>query len=176
MTTTQQMANMRRQGHTFQQIGDEVGITREGARLRLEKYFPGLKPASVSEKETAKIVGCSASQLRTLRGGGVLKPKRIGYMWLYDREEIEKAVLAVQRVCAHCGKGFLMFGSASCCPECRVERIRYNYPFLSGEGKKKHCEAIKRWQQKNPERAKAIQQRAMRRYAEKQRVEALRLR
>ena len=166
----QRMANMRRQGHTFQQIGDEFSISKQGAWLRLDKYHPGMKPGGVSEKKVALLVGCSSSYLRELRDRGVLSPLRVGWIFRYDRGEIEKAMLAVQRVCSHCGASFPSGGSAKYCLVCRAKRKRYNYSFFSAESKKRHFEQCKRWRKEHPEQAKVIQQRAMKRYVERQRM------
>jgi len=166
-----QMADMRKEGHTFQQIGDKLGVSKQAVQQRLKRYDPELKPAGVSEEKAAAIIGCSTSLLSALRERGVVNPKRMAYSWAYDANEIQKALLATRRICPHCGKEFLLYGTAKYCPECRAERKRYPYPFLSAEGKKKFAEYVNRWRDENPERRRVIDLRAKEKYREKHRKE-----
>lgn len=115
-----QIAEMRLEGYTLQQIGEVTGVTRERIRQVLEQKFGRIEPVRCFEAEAARRIGCSACMLATLRKKGVVCPKRLGYHWLYDANEMDKAKLAVEAYrqrrklvvlkCAQCGKEFELSG------------------------------------------------------------------
>jgi len=150
--------DMRRQGYTLQAIGDEIGVTRERVRQILNRYYPGTQPQVLREYQVAKVIGCSPDALRKLRTAGKINPMPRGKHYLYDRNEIEKAYLAVLKACPHCGSTYI--GSYIRCAKCRAEYKRYQYPFFSEEQKRKSRLSTKKWQKNNPERNKANQKRA----------------
>jgi len=151
--------DMRRQGYTLQAIGDEIGVTRERVRQILSRYYPGTCTQFLKETQVAKVVGCSPATLRKLCRAGKLSPIPRGKHYLYDREEIEKAYLAVLKTCPHCGSIYME--GFKYCRECRVEHTRYYYPFMTEEAKKNASLCSKRWQKNNPERYKVIRDRAV---------------
>lgn len=166
-----QIADMRRQGHTLQAISDKVGVTRERVRQILAKHYGEIKTNLVPEVKLARIIGCPVTRLRKLRISGVINPVRYECSYLYDRNEIEKAMLALQRNCEHCGVLLPMKNVGKRCPECKKEYKRYAYPFLSDEAKKRANKAAIKWQKQHPEQYKEAQQRAEKTYWEKKKRE-----
>ena len=105
----------RDQGYTLQAIGDMFGVTREWIRQILKKHYGTTMVLGLTSRaQLARIIGCSDMQLYYLEQKGVLNPIRIGFRYLYDRDEAEKAALAVfwkpphwvTLVCEWCGEVF----------------------------------------------------------------------
>lgn len=110
-----QVKSLRNQGLTLQAIGDRVGVTRERIRQILEEHYGTTKISGfIFRDRLARLIGCSSSYLFSLEKRGVLNPIHRGSYYLYDREESEKAALAVARqkehwailVCDECGGTF----------------------------------------------------------------------
>lgn len=112
-----QVKTLRSQGLTLQAIGNRVGVTRERVRQILKKHYGTTKiPGLIYRDRLSKLLGCSADWLAGLEKQGGLNPIHIGKHYLYDRDEAEKAMLAVQKerqkeywitlVCPECGKVF----------------------------------------------------------------------
>lgn len=162
------IAALRRDGYSLQSIGDTIGVTRERVRQILNEYYGGTKVPLLNEAQAAKICGCSSAMIRKLRKQGKISPKiRGSRVYYYDRDNIEKAYLALQKNCTMCGKPIKQ--RHKYCEKCGIERQRYIYPFLSPDNKKKHLRACSKWQREHPERYKIIQAKATRNYLEKQR-------
>lgn len=169
-----EIASLRRQGNTLQAIGNTVGRTRERVRQILVEHYGRVEMELLPEGRAARIIGCGRWRLVKLRKSGVTHPVRLGiWFWLYDREEIEKAMLALQRTCPHCGNPLSLEKTRKYCPECSKESRRYNYPFMSEEAKREHIQACVRWQKEHPERTRELRRRAHKKYQMKKRRERL---
>ena len=171
-----QLVTLRRQGNTLQAIGDTVGVTKERIRQVLAARYGRVEVELLPEAGAARVIGCGSWQLAKLREGGITHPVRLGHwFWLYDRDEIEKATLTLQlqKSCPHCGKPLPLGKRGKYCPECSKERIRYHYPFLSEEARKRATQACVRWGKKHPERCREINKRAAEKYLVKKRRERL---
>jgi len=162
-----EIATMRRQGQTLQEIGDQVGVTRERIRQILCEHYGKVEILILNETRLAKILGCRVSRLEKLRQEGIINPKRHGYFWYYDRNEAEKTMLALQRWCQHCGEPLAINHQGKYCPKCQKEYQRYGYPFLSDDAKRRHSKSCQAWRIQNPERARELQLKAMEKYLEK---------
>jgi len=57
------IVTLRSEGKTLQQIGDQLGVSRERVRQVLAKYWPGCRPPPSGE-EAAKMLGMSYRQFR----------------------------------------------------------------------------------------------------------------
>lgn len=170
--TPQKMYALKRRGYSLQWIGDRFGVTRERVRQILAKHYGEIHIELLPENKVARVIGCTVSRLKALKQKGILTPKHYGHAWLYKRDEMEKAILALQRNCQHCGQPILVGdGGWKYCPECREEHKRYSYPFRTGEGKKKCEEASRSWKRRNPEKARISQKRAEQKRQEKRRRE-----
>lgn len=159
------IADMRRHGHTLQQIGDRVGITRERVRQILEKHYGKIAATFLNESALEKLIGCQKGRIKSLRERGILNPQHRSWFYLYDRYEAEKAMLALQRNCKHCGEPLLLKHNGIYCPGCQKEYRRYTYPFLTDEMKRRANLRAIAWMKNHPEKAKEIQKRADRRRA-----------
>lgn len=167
-----EIVSLRREGHTLQQIGDHVGVTRERIRQILNEHYGKVEILLLPEIKVAKLIGCTSNRLEQLRDRGLIHPARIGYYYRYSRDDIEMAMLALQRWCKHCGKVLpLKRKTRQYCPECSKEQIRYNYPFRSEDGKRKHSELTRKWLKQHPERWKELSKKALQKYGEKKRRE-----
>ena len=114
-----QIADMRRQGYSLQQIGDSVGVTRERIRQLLKRKIRRLiEPIVCNEDEAARRIGCNSIVLVHLRKRGLVNPKRYSFFWLYDASEMDKAKQLVEAsrqwhksvvvICGQCGKEFTL--------------------------------------------------------------------
>lgn len=167
-----QIADMRRQGHTLQEIGNTVGVTRERVRQILTEHYGRVEISLFKEAGAAKIIGCSAERLKKLRENGVVVPTRSGkWFWLYSRGEMEKAMLALQRNCEHCGAPLPIKNIGKRCPKCKADYVRNTYPFKNDEGKRKHIESCIRWQKNHPERHRKLCNKAVKKYQQRKNKE-----
>lgn len=123
-----QIATMRRQGHTLQEIGDTVGITRERARQILVEYYGSTATASgelMTTKELAEVTGYTQNRISELKGGGVIEPSGIGkegtHLWEPD------CVIQIQTRgrCKICDKPIPKWRRRYCSEACRVEASKY---------------------------------------------------
>lgn len=170
-TYNDQIADMRRQGHTLQVIGSTIGVTRERVRQIIKEHYGEIKRNLLTEPNVARIIGCSVTRLQNLRRSGVINPIRYEGFHFYDRSETEKAMLVLQRNCKHCRIPLPIQNISKYCSRCQAEYRRYAYPFLSDEARKKANECSKRWQKEHPEQFRKTSRRAVRKYSEKKRQE-----
>jgi len=115
-----QMVEMRRSGYTLQKIGDHVGVSRERVRQILEEHH--VKPESqlLTESKVAKVIGCSIYRLRRVRKQGRLNPLHRGNPYhYYDKADLEKVKLALQRHCPRCGELLPMVHVGKYCSRCQ---------------------------------------------------------
>jgi AraC-like DNA-binding protein len=115
-----QMVEMRRSGYTLQKIGDSVGVSRERVRQILKEHH--VKPESqlLTESKVAKAIGCSICRLRRLRKQGMLNPLHRGNPFhYYDRAELEKVKLVMERRCPRCGELLPMVHMGKYCSRCQ---------------------------------------------------------
>lgn len=167
-----QIAELRKQGHTLQEIGDRVGVTRERVRQILEEHYGRIEIPLLPECKAAELIGCNPTRLDKLRRLGIIQPKRQGRCFRYSREDIEEAMLALQKQCLHCGEALRLKGrERKYCPACSKECRRYYYPFYGEEKKRKHNEKTRHWAEQHQEALREIHRKATRKYAERKRKE-----
>lgn len=157
---------MREGGHTLQAIGDVCGVTRERIRQILEEHYPNTAPLFFREGAAERLLGFTAGRLSHLRGRGLINPKRRGKHWLYNKAELEKAMLAYYHPCLMCGE---ITKRPKYCEKCGVERRRNYYPFLTPEQKREHNNLVRHWMREHPERIAEIQRKAIRAYLGRER-------
>lgn len=169
----EKIASMRTEGFTLEDIGSEVGLTKERIRQILEKDYPSVKTESLTERALAKLLGCSTGKLVRMRERGVISPRITGkrHSTIYSPAEIKKAQKALKLNCAGCGRP-LGPDRQIFCKECRKEYSRYPYPFLTDEQKEKRRQSTRDWIDRNPERVKKTRARAYKKYQDK--VKAMR--
>ncbi len=109
---------MREHGYSLQAIGDTIGVTKQAVDLALKTHYPGVKPMLIPEEAVAKMIGCSIYRLRILRKKGTINPKHRNSIWRYSRDDIDAAMVALQRVCAHCGKPLPLKWNRKYCDIC----------------------------------------------------------
>ena len=156
--TDEEVIKLRQEGYSLQGIGELLGVSRQAVFCRLGKY-PKIEPYLTWEKEAARKIGCSYPYLTRLRKGGVVTPKRTGGHWTYSLEDINLVQLSMQKNCPYCGASFTHSNGAKYCPRCRTERRRYEYPFLSPEGKKRANQASRAWLAQHPGKVKEYNRR-----------------
>lgn len=167
-----QLADMRRGGASLEQIGDKTGVTKERIRQILKRRYGKIQIPFLVEEKAARIIGCGAWRLEKLRKHGLLNPKHMGRRWLYDRDELEKAMLLLQRVCAHCDEPIpITVATFKYCVRCSRDRYRNQWPFLSEDGKRAATAAHRSWQKRHPEKFREICRKAGRTFREKRQRE-----
>lgn len=152
--------DMRKEGYSLQAIGDFCGgVTRERIRQILNKFYPNTVSPLLNENKAEKLLGFPPCSLLQLRRKGLVKPIRRGTFFLYDRAELEKAMLIYYgRSCPMCGKTVPFHHTY--CPECAQIRRHNHYRFLTPEQKRKHHALTRRWREAHPERWREIQMKA----------------
>ncbi len=158
--------DLRQSGLSLQAIGDKFDITRERVRQILEEHYETTRIERLFPRgKVVEFIGCDVQRLANLEKEGKVNPIRSGGKHLYNFEEIKKALDALTLFCKHCGKQIPIDSPNSVyCPDCSKERIRYNYPFLSEESKKKQNQRTTLWIKNHPERTRGIQRKASCKY------------
>jgi DNA-binding transcriptional MerR regulator len=164
-----QIVDMRRQGYTLRAIGHALGLSHEHIRQIL-KGCPELEVPLV-EVSAARALGCRPHQLIRLRKKGILKPRRLGRFWHYDKEELERARSALERSCPHCGMSLPLDHRPKYCADCQKAYSRNPYAFLGEQARKKHAQSVREWKRRHPERWRELRRRASQNHAEKRRRE-----
>ena len=151
------VADMRKEGHTLQEIGAHCGVSRETIRQVLAKYYPNLKPVVLNETEAAKLLGISTYMLSCLRQRSLISPIPHGRCGqYYDLALIVKAGDLIFKPCRLCGKKV----KRVYCPKCGKKVRRNQYLVMSPEEKEKFRGRCVNWRQRHPERYKVSQARA----------------
>ena len=170
-TVTQIIKKRRDSGATLQQIGDEVGCSRENIRLTLVKHYGTADiehrgRALLTTLQLANLVNCSITLIGNFYRRGVISPVVSHYrLWLWDSEALN--VLLEIRKCKICGRFLPKGKTVFCSYVCRLEGGKYkNRP---EEQRKKHNELVRRWMREHPERTREITSAAVKRYQAKQR-------
>ena len=119
------IVQMRQSGYTLQEIGDYAGVTRERIRQLLLKHCGNIEMSLLKESVLAREIGCPVWRLRKLRIQGILEARYRGKRFhCYDKGELEKVTLALQRYCQQCGKLIETNHFRKYCPQCREKRSR----------------------------------------------------
>ena len=140
--------HQRTQGLSLGMIGEELNISRQrvckilSGRVQMRSYY-------LTTKELARLSNCSIQTIWSYKRRGLVFPI------CRDRwaSEVLFQVQAI-RTCVICGSLLPEWKSIYCSDECTK---------LGGqslERKRLHNEDVKRWQARNPERTKEIQQKA----------------
>lgn len=164
------IAQMRRSGSTLAEIGNVVGVSRERIRQILNQYYGGTHMACLTENKLAEVIGCYVNRLVELRQKGILRPRHTSSLYIYDQREAEKAMLAIQKFCIHCGEPVPKYNS-SYCNVCSTEQRRKPWKFRSEESKKQCREAMNRWNDAHPDRHKEICDKATKKFVLKRQRE-----
>lgn len=120
----------------------------------------------VSLKEAARIVGVSAYKLRKLAETGII-PGEMGAWGCPGKfllGDVQKAVQSNYLKCDICGTMFWNKGNKKRCSETCTDKANRDYSKWSRERKEKHRRQVAEWRAKNPEKAKEMDRRAMRKY------------
>ena len=149
-------------GQTLQQIGDELGVSRERVRQVLKSYFHVKGIPFLRSKDVQRVTGLSPYMVwEKARELGV---KKQGSCFVWDRDSIAKllsdviAKCSISRVCRVCERPITAkYRRVFCSEKCRRKS---NYRFLSPEKKAHHLFLTKGWQREHPVEAKTIQDRA----------------
>lgn len=144
---------MREAGYTLAQIAQRGGVTRERIRQVINTFYPGTKPKTLTESQTAKMLGVTLDIIKGLRIKGVIQPIKIGAFYRYDRKNLRKIKAALNRFCRVCGNP-VPPGNTKLCESCSVKmrnpKLRLSLP---GE-RQKQKDGQKRWVMKRGEQEK----------------------
>lgn len=156
----EEMAKMFLRGIRMTAISIQAGVTKQRVSQTLKSYFklhPDELPKGDTEEALSKRLHVSLNRLSSLRRDGKVNVIQFGRAFIYTEDSIKvlQALLFPNR-CKVCGKPILDKGRFYC-GDCRDQKRRNNYRFLSEEGKKRHAVSTRKWQVKNPEKARSIQ-------------------
>ena len=140
---------MRQEGYPLQTIADKCGVTKQWIHTILKVNYPNTVSPLINERKAARLLGCPPSRLAQMRLKGLVSPVRRGYFWIYDTDELEKAMLSQFHPCAMCGQ---VTTRTKYCIDCAADRRRNRYPFLTVEGKKRARDATAHWAREHPQR------------------------
>ena len=156
---------LRYQGLTLEQIGDELGISRQRVFQIIEKYLPELvsyDPCS----NLSTTLGIRKQALQNWK-----QYHHPGKRW--SDSLATEALYYLQCVCPVCGKTFtrsqhyLVYDS----PECQTmsKSIRNRWKNWDTSHKLAHTQRVKHWKERNPEKVKEMNRRASIKYNTKKR-------
>ena len=152
--TVELLIRERSKGKSLRQLGQMFGRSHERIRQVLAKYGAPQVTLLPEERVAAKL-GYPTGWLFRLRKEGVIKPIKPGAFWLYSEEQVRQipALIAEARKCEQCGKPRSP-GCHKFCSECRQDRKKNPYRFVSPEQKARHRETCRAWK-KSQVRVKA---------------------
>lgn len=146
-------------GATLQEIGDEIGRSRERVRQILVKQYgtADISKALLTTNQLAGLTNCSEPLIYKFRQQGIISPVGHG-RWRPETVDI----ILEHRKCKMCGKPLPAHRFVYCSDTCQIEGGKYKN--RSEVAKKLHNERIRHWQREHPERYREIQSKALRRY------------
>lgn len=107
----------RQQGATLREIGSETGISPEGIRQWLIRYYGATKMRILfNSAEVAKATGISIITVYNYQKLGIIKPVNQGVRHLYDNDAIK--AISVLRHCQVCGENLTSNRIAYCSEKC----------------------------------------------------------
>jgi len=111
-----EIVELRKQGYTLQSIGSRMGVTKQRISFVLKKYYGKTEiPNLIPRYKLARLIGCSNSTITRLERKGLLHPIHIGYMYLYNKNDIEEVKELIkspplpdptEKICEECGIKF----------------------------------------------------------------------
>ena len=165
MINKEAVMDMRSKGKTLQEIGDNFGVTRERIRQILEKC-PKVEYPYYSSNRLGELFNCHYSRIFRVAEYNGIKPKMIGKRTcLFTVDQVKDVCISLLdgKICRVCGERFDWDSRQIFCSEkCRLESHRYIN--RSSEAKDRHNIAVDKWNKKNPELFREIQNRALRKY------------
>lgn len=173
MTWPECAAEMWQQGHTDASIGRAVGISRQAVQQYHKRHLEhfGERPWD-SGLGAARHYGVQPNTVRAWVHAGAIRLSPAGLVCLPDVEETFEALKA--RPCEYpgCKDVIGRYGSADrfCMPHSLAVR-QYQYPAIVSdpEALARFQEQQRSWRERNPERAREIQRRAVRAYQQRKR-------
>ena len=168
---THQMWQMRQSGATLRHIADAFGLSREGVRKLLVKYYRSTRIGGLlAVYELAELASCGPGYISKLRYRGIIRPLEISgrkhTLWV---EDTVATIIAYKNthpeICQICGNPLPTGRSAYCCFTCYVEgsKIR-NRPEVV---RRRQNESVRNWLKNHPESAKQIRTKAQKKYRAK---------
>ena len=120
------IATLRSEGKTLQQIGDQLGVTRERVRQVLSKHFPDCLPPPCTEG-AAKTLGMSHRHFRSLAERLGIQPIARTPMRIRWSPDVLPAILMAYKLrsCRICGRHLPSTRRLYCCEECFGKAKRY---------------------------------------------------
>jgi lambda repressor-like predicted transcriptional regulator/predicted nucleic acid-binding Zn ribbon protein len=119
------IVTLRSEGKTLQQIGNQLGVSRERVRQVLAKYWPGCRPPPSGE-EAAKMLGMSYRQFRAAAKAVGVQPinrSPTSIRWAHD---VLPLISMAQKPsdCYTCGRPLPSGRRVYCCELCYREGIK----------------------------------------------------
>lgn len=143
-----QLWELRQQGWILQELGNLIGITKEGMRQRLKRAYGSTKITRLLTKgEAARKLGVSGARLTLLEKKGGIKPiKRSPRLICYTPKQVLQIYkLLYNRKCPFC-ESTIPINHIKLCEDCSSKQKRNPYFFMTSEAKNKHIECCRRWQ------------------------------
>ena len=160
-----------RADHTLQEIGDKCGVTRQRIKQILDHFYPQRAARNtLLTHQVARRLGISHGRVLSLCKKSDISPVRVvpGHkLWAPD-VPLRLAEIIASVVCKVCGK-HIEYPKRDYCPECYRTYQNSKYS-RSLEFRERHAKYVKRWNEKNPEKLKAIRKRTQEKRAAKRRI------
>jgi len=159
-TRLEAMHQMRQSGATLEQVGSRFGITREGVRQLLTRYYGSTRIHELlTTTELCRLAGCTRKYIKKLKRLHVIQPaKVVGQSLLWETETIVTIIIYIDRHrCPVCHQPVPSNRQVYCSEACHLEACRYKN--LPKEAKRRHDKRVARWEAEHPEEYRQIQQR-----------------
>jgi len=163
--------DLRQQGYTLEEIGREIGRTRERVRQILVEHYGGTEIKWGKLVTTSQLIAqadCRLRLIEKLRRAGLITPVGRG-IWDYDATL--PVIIDSKPACKVCGKAVSYHRSHYCSDECYNKVWRHRYKNAPPEVKARHKQRVRKWMQMNPEQHRKIQRRATLKYRRKRKEE-----
>lgn len=117
---TERIWRLRQQVRTLQQVGDIVGITRQGVQETLARHYGSTAVSGFwTTADVARITGCSESSINRWRELGIIKPIGKTRSFLYATEVLQ--AIQKKKQCKLCDNDVPNLLYDYCSPVCAQE-------------------------------------------------------
>lgn len=123
------IADKRKGGATLEEIGKEVGVTRERIRQILMEHYGTTKMTPLlTTRQLSQLAGLSVTTINIYHREGIIKPTNTSVKSpLYSVDALKAILDHRHRQCRICGKPVPIRCYAYCSPECHKEGDRRSH-------------------------------------------------
>ena len=162
-----------RADHTLQEIGDKCGVTRQRIKQILDRFYPDrANLTALTSGQIAQILGISTNRVSQLcERNNIIPIRKVHHAPTFYSQDVPSrlAEIIASVVCKVCGNHIEWPRTSYCSEECAKVYPNARYR-RSLEFRQKRVLSAKRWNEKNPEKVKAIRKRTQEKRAAKRRI------